>query len=267
MGWSGPPSGGSCQKWSITHTDSKPDSSAPTARPATCSNISSSATPEKVKLGSCKPNVAMETSRSLADRSARYSRGMRAGSRVLVAAVVAVAAACSSGSGSEDEGATNTAPSSTLAFGECLEQGANIPRATPEGDADAYLVDVRVTPLDLCSDEVVFEFRSSGGQLPPGYEIGYESGPFRDFTSGDEFDPAGEAYLVIRFRRTGTAEVVAGPEGEPDFNETFDLGRESIAPSDMNHLQEARIVEGPEQTVQWVIGVDSERPFTVDASA
>jgi hypothetical protein len=193
---------------------------------------------------------------------------MRAGSRVLVAAVVvAVAAACSSGSGSEDEGATNTAPSSTLAFGECLEQGANIPRAIPEGDADAYLVDVRVTRLDLCSDEVVFEFRSSGGQLPPGYEIGYESGPFRDFTSGAEFDPAGEAYLVIRFRRTGTAEVVAGPEGEPDFNETFDLGRESIAPSDMNHLQEARIVEGPERTVQWVIGVDSERPFTVDASA
>jgi hypothetical protein len=35
----------------------------------------------------------------------------------------------------------------------------------------------------------------------------------------------------------------------------------------MNHLQEARIVEGPERTVQWLIGVDSERPFTVDASA
>jgi hypothetical protein len=191
---------------------------------------------------------------------------MRAGSRVLVASVVAVLAACGSGSGSGDEDATDTTPASTLAPGECLEQGATVPRATPEGDADAYLLDVRVTRLDLCSDEVVFEFRSSGGELPPGYEIGYESGPFRDFTSGDEFDPDGEAYLVIRFRRTGTAEVVTGPEGEPDFNETFDLGRESIAPSDMNHLQEARIVEGPERTVQWVLAVDSERPFTVDGS-
>lgn len=191
---------------------------------------------------------------------------MRPGSRVLVAAVIAVAAACSSGSGSGDEGATNTAPSSTLAFGECLEQGASVPRGTPEGVADAYLVDVRVTRLDACADDVVFEFRASGGQLPPGYEIGYESGPFLDFTSGDEFDPAGEAYLVIRFLRTSTVEVVAGPEGDPDFNETFDLGRESIAPSDMNHLQEARIVRGPERTVQWVIGIDSERPFTVDGS-
>ncbi|MGH8985337.1 MAG: AMIN-like domain-containing (lipo)protein [Acidimicrobiia bacterium] len=191
---------------------------------------------------------------------------MRAGSGVVVAAVIAVAAACNSSSGSGGEGATNTAPSSTPGVGECLEQGASVPRATPEGDVDAYLVDVRVTRLDLCSDEVVFEFRSSGGELPPGYEIGYEPGPFRDFTSGDEFDPAGEAYLVIRFRRTGTVEVVVRPEGEPDFRDTFDLGRESIAPSDMNHLQEARIVEGPERTVQWVIGVDSERPFTADAS-
>jgi len=191
---------------------------------------------------------------------------MRVGLRVVVAAVVAVATACSSSSGSGDDEATETVPSSAPVPGECLEHGSVAPRDTPEGDDDVYLLDVSVTRLDACTDEVVFEFRTAGRELPPGYEIAYEPGPFLDFTSGDEIEPAGAAYLVVRFLRTGIVEVVPGPEGEPDFGETFDLGRESITPSGMNHLEEARLVAGPERTIQWVIGLDSERPFTIDAS-
>ncbi len=191
---------------------------------------------------------------------------MRVGLRVVVAAVVAAAAACSSSSGSGNGEATRTVPSSEPGPDECLEHSAVAPRDTPERDDDVYLLDVRVTRLDACADEVVFEFRTSGRALPPGYQIAYEPGPFLDFTSGDEIEPAGAAYLVIRFPRTGIVEVVTGPEGEPDFGETYDLGRESITPSDMNHLEEARLVAGPERTTQWVIGLDSERPFTIDAS-
>ena len=191
--------------------------------------------------------------------------GLR-GAGAAAAAVVAMAAACSSSSGSGDDEATETVPSSAPVPVECLEHSATTPRDTPAGDDDVHLLDVRVTRLDACADEVVFEFRSSGRELPPGYEVAYEPGPFLDFTSGVEIEPAGGAYLVVRFPRTGIVDVVVGPEGEPDFGETFDLSRESITPSDMNHLEEARLVAGPDRTIQWVIGLDTERPFTIDAS-
>jgi hypothetical protein len=189
------------------------------------------------------------------------------GLRAVAAAafVVTVATACNSSSGGGDEEATETVPSSAPGSGACVQHSGTTPRDNPEGDSDVFLLDVRVARLDACADEVVFEFRSSGREFPPGYQIAYEPGPFLDFTSGDEVTPAGAAFLVVRFPRTGIVEVVdAG--GEPDFDETFDLGRESITPSDLNHLEEARLVQGPERTVQWVIGLDSERPFSVDAS-
>lgn len=131
-------------------------------------------------------------------------------------------------------------------------------------DEDIYLVDAQVTRLDSCADQVVWEFRSNGTQLPPGYIAEYQPGPFNDFTSGDEFEPGGTAYLVVRFPRVGTVELVE-TEGEQEFETTYN-GRESIDPSDLNHLEEARIIQAPEQSTQWVVGLDSERPFSVDAS-
>jgi hypothetical protein len=184
---------------------------------------------------------------------------------VVVAVVVAILTACSSGDGGSGDEAAG--PTSTAApFGECLVRGSNVARQTPAGDETAYLLDARVTRLDACVDEVVFEFRSPGRELPPGYEVTYEPGPtYVDFTSGDEFDMTGGAFLVIRFVNTATAEFVE-VDGELEGRDTFDLGRESIAPSDLNHLQEARLVRGADGVVQWVLALDSERPFTIDAS-
>ncbi|HEX6313156.1 MAG TPA: hypothetical protein VF152_16205 [Acidimicrobiia bacterium] len=190
---------------------------------------------------------------------------MRARSRVVAATVLVVLAACSGGGDGDDDG--SAAPTSAVpAPGECLPRSATVARATPVGDEVAYLLDARVTRLDACADEVAFEFRSPGRELPPGYEIAYEAGPtFVDYTSADEFDMTGGAFLVVRFLETVAAELVE-VDGELEGRSTFDLGRESITPSGMNHLQEARIVQGPEGVIQWVIGLDSERPFTVDAS-
>lgn len=125
-----------------------------------------------------------------------------------------------------------------------------------------FLVDARVSKIDDCVDQVTFEFRSDGRPLPPGYSVEYEKGPFVDFTSGDEFEPAGDAYLVLRFPKTAVfAPGLPGAPPEPTYS-----GRESIAPSGMNHLQEARIVQGSDGQIQWVIGLDSKRPFNIDAS-
>lgn len=182
-----------------------------------------------------------------------------------VAAVAVLAAACGDAAGNGDGESAGTTTTTALVPGQCLERSATVRRHTPPGETDVHLVDARVARLDDCADEVVFEFRSVEPGFPPGYEIGYEDGPtFVDFTSGDEFDVSGEAFLVIRFERTGTVEVT-GPEGEAEFTDTY-VGLESIVPSGMNHLLEARIVQAPEGMVQWVIGLDSERPFTVDSS-
>jgi len=120
-----------------------------------------------------------------------------------------------------------------------------------------------VSKIDDCVDQVTFEFRTDGRPLPPGYSVEYEKAPFLDFTSGDEFEPAGEAYLVVRFAKTAVfAPGLPGAPAEPTYT-----GRESIDPSGMNHLQEARIVQGSDGMIQWVIGLDSKRPFNIDGSS
>jgi hypothetical protein len=39
-----------------------------------------------------------------------------------------------------------------------------------------------------------------------------------------------------------------------------------ITPSNMHHLEEVRHVTSPENSVQFVIGLDEHRPFSVDGS-
>jgi hypothetical protein len=190
---------------------------------------------------------------------------MRPAIRCLLVAVALAAAACSGGDDADDD-ADNGAPSTSDggSSGSCLDHSSTVRRRTPPRDEQVFLVDARVARLDDCADEVVWEFRSNGSQLPPAYSVEYKPGPFNDFTSGDEIQPGGTAYLVVRFPMVGTVEVV-GAEGDQEFETTYN-GRESIDPSDLNHLEEARLVQGPEGSTQWVIGLDSERPFTVDAS-
>jgi len=187
---------------------------------------------------------------------------MPAARRALVATLLISAAACSTAS--DDTGASETTrPGATTSTASCLGHSSTVRRHTPAGSGDVFLVDARVSRLDDCVDQITFEFRSGGRPLPPGYSVEYGNGPFVDFTSGDEFEPAGEVYLVVRFPKT--AVFAPGLPDEPP--EPTYTGRESIAPSDMNHLQEARIVQGSEGAIQWVIGLDSTRPFNVDASS
>jgi hypothetical protein len=176
-------------------------------------------------------------------------------------------AACSaSGDDGADDG-ESAPPASTGISTECLPNSSTVRRNTPAGDENVSLVDANVLDPEGCVDVVVFEFRSDGRQqLPPGYSVEYEDGPFRDFTSGDEFEPAGEAYLVLRFAKTSVFTTPATPEDEPEPTYT---GRESIDPSGMNHLQEVRIVQASEEDegmIVWVVGLDARRPYNIDAS-
>ncbi|HUF83141.1 MAG TPA: hypothetical protein VMQ81_00980 [Acidimicrobiia bacterium] len=185
--------------------------------------------------------------------------------RLVVALAFVGSAACNTAG--DGTAASDTADQGApVGTASCLDHSSEVRRHTPAGSAAVFLVDARVSKLDDCVDQVTFEFRSDGRPLPPGYSVEYEEGPFIDFTSGDEFEPAGEAYLVLRFAKTAVfAPGLPGAPAEPTYT-----GRESIVPSGMNHLQEARIIqagEGDEGVIMWVIGLDSKRPFNVDGSS
>ncbi len=101
-----------------------------------------------------------------------------------------------------------------------------------------------------------FDFTSSDVDLPPRYVIEYQDGPFSDFNQFAQAKIAGSAFLVIRFEKTTS-----------DFGgKTTYRSRESITPSGMRHLKEVRLVAGPENSVQFVIGLDEKRPFIVDGA-
>jgi hypothetical protein len=190
--------------------------------------------------------------------------------RCLLLAVVLIGAACSSGDreGAAENVAEERPPPSTkptASAGECLPRSSTVARRTRSGPDAVFLVETEVFRLDDCADQVVFQFRSDATDLPPGYTVEYRPGPFRDFTSADEIDVGGEAYLVVELAKTLLVEV-ADPGNDPDGEPTY-TGRESIDPSGLNHLSEARIVQGPEGVTQWVLGLDSERPFTIDAAS
>jgi hypothetical protein len=190
--------------------------------------------------------------------------------RCLALAVALVGAACSDGNGegAAENRAEERPPPSTEATslgGECLPRSSTVARRTRAGPDAVFLVETEVFRLDDCADQVVFQFRSDATDLPPGYAVEYRPGPFRDFTSADEIDVGGEAYLVVELAKTLLVEVT-DPENDPDGEPTY-TGRESIDPSGLNHLSEARIVQGREGVTQWVLGLDSERPFTIDAAS
>lgn len=108
-----------------------------------------------------------------------------------------------------------------------------------------------------CTDNVRFTFGPSDVDLPPRYVAGYEDGPFIDVNQPVRAEPAGNAFLVIRFEKSH-AEFL----GRPTYR-----SRESIVPSGMHHLKEVRQVASPENTVSFVIGLDEKRPFVVDGAA
>lgn len=111
--------------------------------------------------------------------------------------------------------------------------------------------------LDQCTDDVRFNFASSDVNLPPRYVAEYQDGPFIDINQPVPAKPAGNAFLVIRFEK-----VQAEYLGRPTYR-----SRESITPSNMHHLKEVRHVAAPENAVLFVIGLDEQRPFSVDGAA
>jgi hypothetical protein len=120
---------------------------------------------------------------------------------------------------------------------------------------DAYAV------AEPCWDKIVFTFEPTGADMPPGYDVGYEKGPFTEGPEGQyNVETLGEAFLLITFTPASSHEG-----GDPEARSTYP-GNLRLRLEDMHHTMIVRKLIDGDGTVMWLIGLDTKRPFTVDAA-
>jgi hypothetical protein len=183
-------------------------------------------------------------------------------------------AACSGGGGDEASSSTTTtaspptaAPVTTVAGGSdtCPSfHGSTSVLASDGPTAPAFLVDA-VAGAQGCLDVVTLTFQTRGDGTPPGYVVGYHDASKEPFKDGDEeIDVPGSAHLLVS--AAPAASVDASVPDDPHQTYTGNLSLDYGA---HNHLVIVReLPDGKDlagqDTVNWVIGLDSVRPFRVD---
>lgn len=202
------------------------------------------------------------------------------GSRVLLAAVVvAVLALTACSGGGSDEASSSTtstapptaAPVTTVPGGSDLcpwFHGSTTSLTSSGPTAPAFLVDATAGARG-CLDVVTLTFRTRGDGTAPGYRVGYRDLSKDPLTDGDPptaIDVPGRAHLVVTVAPAASTDVSV--EGNPS---TYS-GNLSLAYDDHHHLVIVReLPDGKDavgqETVNWVIGLDSVRPFRVDRAA
>jgi len=111
---------------------------------------------------------------------------------------------------------------------------------------------------DSCVDHVVFDFVPKGTDLP-GYTITYADGPFTSDGSGAPIDVPGNAFVAVRIAPGYGYDFV---NAKPTYT-----GSKSITVSGANHVKSIVETGDFEGVLNWVIGLDSKRPFSVEATA
>lgn len=101
-----------------------------------------------------------------------------------------------------------------------------------------------------CFERVVLELQGAGEM--PGYRVGYVADPVKLSPSDIEVDIAGDATLVL-----SVAAWMTTMEGEG-----YD-GPDQILPTNVELVEELRLIENFEGMHQWAIGLDRVRPFSV----
>jgi hypothetical protein len=130
------------------------------------------------------------------------------------------------------------------------------PVTSPAPSQPVLLTGVRETG-DKCVDHVVFDFR---GQYPnpPGYILNYGTPPFEDAGSGKPVPVAGQAFIVVRLSPAYGFDYLTGTQ-------TYN-GPRDIAVHGANHVRDIAETGDFEGVVTWVIGLDTKRPFSVQAT-
>jgi hypothetical protein len=190
--------------------------------------------------------------------------------RWLLLGVAALALAGCHGGGSNDAASSTTTVVPTTAArvaaappGACPPfTGSTTALQSFGPTAPASLTDA-AAGADGCLDRVTFTLRSLGNGTPPGYLVGYQDPAKEPFVDGDPPVPIslpGDAFLVVKIAPAFSIDPsVAGQPATYTGNLSLEYG-------DHHHLQIVRKLPDAQNTVVWVIGLDSVRPFRVDRS-
>jgi hypothetical protein len=198
------------------------------------------------------------------------ARGSLAAALLLTSSMLGLVA-CSDGGSDQASSTTTSAPSTaapvtTLAGGSDLcpwFHGSTTALVSTGPTAPGFLIDA-TAGAQGCLDVVTLTFQTRGDGTPPGYAVAYRDvnkDPFMDGES--EIDVPGNAHLTVSVAPAASSD--ASIEGNPP---TY-LGNLSLAYDDHHHLEIVRqLPDGKDfadqDTVNWVIGLDSVRPFRVD---
>lgn len=123
---------------------------------------------------------------------------------------------------------------------------------------EQLLTDV-TTGTDGCIDTVTFTFRPNPAPAPS-YQIEYAEGPFQN-SAGETMTPAGAVFLRVRFQPAWIADLSV--ESAPA---TY-TGPRVITPTGLKSVRGLALFDASEAVVGWAIGLDEQRPYSVEASS
>jgi hypothetical protein len=201
------------------------------------------------------------------------------------AAVALLCAACSGGGSGNAAPAASTAPASTAPPTTTRARASAVtatPAAAPSdacpgfhgavgsrssaGPAVPGLLTDATAGENGCLDEVQFTFTSQGdgkltdAGLAPGYTVGYAaSGQFMDGDQQVSID--GNAWLDVAIKPAASVDNSDPAHPQPTY-----LGNELLRFGAHHHLMIVRELPDTNGGIHWVIGLDSKRPFVVDAA-
>jgi hypothetical protein len=130
------------------------------------------------------------------------------------------------------------------------------PVTSPATAQPSLLTDVKELGDD-CVDHVIFDFNGKGTD-PPGYTVTYGSAPFVGDASGAPIAVAGSAFVVVKV--------------EPGYGYDFATGKptyggpKSVPVGHTNHVRAIVETGDFEGVLMWVIGLDTKRAFSVQAT-
>jgi hypothetical protein len=184
--------------------------------------------------------------------------------------IVLVGAACSPPTGGDaaDVDRAERARAATRALEQAQETDvscANVvmsekKRSTSQPEHLVLLEDARAT-AEPCWDKIEFSFQPTGDDMPPGYEIEYCEPPFTEGDHGQyTVETLGEAFLCVTFTPASSFEPSESGRGAQTYRGNLRLRLDG-----MHHTEIVRKKIDGLGTVMWLIGLDTRRPFTVDA--
>jgi len=110
---------------------------------------------------------------------------------------------------------------------------------------------------DGCVDHVIFDFAGKSTD-PPGYTVTYGTPPFPADASGAPVPVAGSAFVVVR--------VAPGYGYDFETGTRSYTGPKSVPVAHTNHVRAIVETGDFEGVLTWVIGLDSKRAFSVQAT-